>query len=61
MIGMALSRPGASVVEACLRKGLLINCTHDTVLRMLPAMNISRALMDEGLDILEQALEECAD
>ncbi len=28
------------IVQRCLETGLLINCTHDTVLRMLPAMNI---------------------
>jgi len=61
MIGMELSRPGQPVVEECLQRGLLINCTHETVLRMLPAMNISRELMDEGLNLLEQALEACSD
>ena len=58
MIGVELSRPGKGVVERCLERGLLINCTHDTVLRMLPAMNVTRALMDEGLEILQQALAE---
>ena len=59
MIGAELSSPGKAVVERCLQKGLLINCTHETVLRMLPAMTISRELIDEGLDILEAALGEC--
>ena len=61
MIVMELVKPGLPVVTGCLKKGLLINCTHDTVVRMLPAMNISRELMDEGLDILEQALKEYPD
>jgi len=59
MIGVELSRDGAPVVASCLKRGLLINCTHNTVLRMLPAMNVSRELMDEGLTIIEQAIEEC--
>jgi len=59
MIGMELSRPGKAIVERCLENGLLINCTHDTVLRMLPAMNVTREIMDEGLDILEGALGDC--
>ena len=58
MIGVELSGPGAPVVDRCLQKGLLINCTHGTVLRMLPAMNISWDLMEEGLAILEEALAE---
>jgi len=36
MIGMELSRPGKDVVERCLKDGLLINCTHETVLRCCP-------------------------
>jgi acetylornithine/N-succinyldiaminopimelate aminotransferase len=58
MIGMDLDRPGKDVVARCLAKGLLINCTHDTVIRMLPAMTISREIMDEGLDLLEESLAE---
>ena len=58
MIGMELDRPGKDVVARCLAEGLLINCTHDTVIRMLPAMTISREIMDEGLDMLEESLGE---
>ena len=58
MIGMELSRPGGGIVERCLAKGLLINCTHDTVVRMLPALNITREILDEGLAILGKAIEE---
>jgi acetylornithine/N-succinyldiaminopimelate aminotransferase len=56
MIGMELDRPGKDVVQRCLENGLLINCTHDTVIRMLPAMDIKHDEIDEGLDILEKAL-----
>ena len=58
MIGMELTRSGQPIVQRCMDNGLLINCTHDTVLRFLPAMNVSREIMDEGLAILEQALSE---
>ncbi|MFH1708393.1 MAG: acetylglutamate kinase [Planctomycetota bacterium] len=56
MIGVQLDRPGAPVVDRCLAKGLIINCTHDTVLRLVPAMTITRPVADEGLDILEEVL-----
>jgi len=36
MIGMELTIPGAPFVEACRKRGLLINCTQGTVLRFLP-------------------------
>jgi acetylornithine/succinyldiaminopimelate/putrescine aminotransferase len=39
---------------------LLINCTHNTVLRLLPAMNISPQQVHDGCDILAQALKEHA-
>jgi predicted acetylornithine/succinylornithine family transaminase len=58
MLGLELDRPGKGVVERCLKRGLLINCTHDTVIRLLPAMNVTREVMDQGLAILEQALAE---
>ena len=41
MIGLELSIEGAPVVEACLERGLLVNCTQNTVLRLLPAMNLT--------------------
>ncbi len=56
MIGIELYVPGAAVVEACMERGLLINCTHDTVLRLLPAMTLSDNELEEGCDILEEVL-----
>ena len=58
MIGVELDFDGSEVVEACLDRGLLINCTHKTVLRLLPAMNISAEQIDQGISILADALSE---
>ena len=52
MIGVELAVDGAPVVQKCLDRGLLINCTHQTVIRLLPAINIPDELIDEGCDIL---------
>jgi acetylornithine/N-succinyldiaminopimelate aminotransferase len=57
MIGAELNFPGADVVSACLEKGLMINCTHDRVIRFLPALTVEREEIDEGLGILEAVLE----
>jgi predicted acetylornithine/succinylornithine family transaminase len=57
MIGVELDKPGAPIVQRALDQGLLINCTHDTVLRMLPSMAISREIVDQGLEMLEKAME----
>jgi acetylornithine/N-succinyldiaminopimelate aminotransferase len=56
MIGIELSSDGAAVVGKCLEQRLLINCTHGTVLRLLPALNIADEQIDEGLAIMESVL-----
>lgn len=60
MIGIELAIEGAPVVERCLEKRLLINCTQKSVLRLLPAMNLPEELAHQGCDILIAALQEAA-
>jgi acetylornithine/N-succinyldiaminopimelate aminotransferase len=60
MVGMELSRPGADLAAACLRDGLLVNCTHERVMRFVPAANVERALLDEGLEIFGRCLDRFA-
>ncbi|MDP9169174.1 MAG: aspartate aminotransferase family protein [Acidobacteriota bacterium] len=57
MIGVQLSVPGKDIVNAAMKDGLLINCTHDTVLRFLPPYIIREQHVDEALAILEGAFE----
>jgi acetylornithine/N-succinyldiaminopimelate aminotransferase len=58
MLALQLKTPGKDVVDACLARGLVINCTHDTVLRFLPPFIITEKQVDEGLKILDLALSE---
>ncbi len=58
MLGLELAYEGREVVEACRQRGLLINCTHRTVLRFLPPLVITREELDRGLEILEEVLME---
>jgi acetylornithine/N-succinyldiaminopimelate aminotransferase len=58
MIGIELAVEGAAVVKACLDRRLLINCTQGTVLRLLPAMNLTVEQAHEGLDILGEVLQQ---
>ncbi len=60
MIGVELNIEGAPVVEACLRRKLLVNCTQGTVIRLLPAMNLPAEQVEEGCDLLADALLEVA-
>ncbi|HEY2910196.1 MAG TPA: aspartate aminotransferase family protein, partial [Gemmataceae bacterium] len=57
MIGVELAVEGAAIVQACIDKGLLINCTHQTVIRLLPAVNITDDEIDRGCDILDDVLQ----
>ncbi len=56
MIGVELAADGAPVVAECLKRKLLINATHQTVIRLLPALNISDAEIDEGCDIIDDVV-----
>jgi len=58
MIGVQLKGPGKDIVTKCMAKGLLINCTHDTVLRFMPPMTVRREHIDEAVAILETVLAE---
>ncbi len=58
MIGIQLTRPGAEIVAKCLEKGLRINCTHDTVIRFMPPMTVTREQIDEAIRIFDSVLSE---
>ncbi|MCM8822586.1 MAG: aspartate aminotransferase family protein [Candidatus Omnitrophica bacterium] len=58
MLGMELAVNGASFVNRCRSNGLLLNCTHDTVIRIMPPLGISKTLLEKGLKIIEKSLEE---
>ena len=60
MIGVELSVEGGPAVKACMDRRLLINCTQDTVIRLLPAMTLSEEQANEGCDILAEVLGEMA-
>ncbi len=56
MIGLELTVDGAPFVDECLKRGLLINCTHGNVLRLLPALTLTDAELEQGCGILEEVL-----
>ncbi len=56
MIGIQLNEPGAPIVQQCLDRGLLINCTQGSVIRLLPAMNLTVEQAEEGCDLLADVL-----
>ncbi len=51
----------ASINSKCLNNGLILNVTQGNVIRMFPALNISKEEMEEGLNIFKNALDEFKD
>jgi predicted acetylornithine/succinylornithine family transaminase len=58
MVGIDLAFPAKPAYLACLEKGLMVNVTHDTTMRLLPAMNVTATQLDEGLEIISQVLTQ---
>jgi acetylornithine/succinyldiaminopimelate/putrescine aminotransferase len=57
MAGVELNIEGKAIVQRCQERHLLINCTHDKVLRMMPALNVSRKEVDKAIGILNEVLK----
>lgn len=58
ILGMELAKAGAPVVKGCLERGMIINCTADTVLRFVPPLIISKKEIDALMNVLKEVLEE---
>jgi len=60
MIGVELEIPATPAVAKCMERGVLINATHETVVRLLPALNISPSQVDEGCHVIGEVLKHMA-
>jgi acetylornithine/succinyldiaminopimelate/putrescine aminotransferase len=58
MIGVELDFPGKQIVLDCIEEGLLINCTHDKVLRALPPYILTETDVDRAAMILKRVLKK---
>jgi len=56
MIGVDLDVEGSPYVAEALNQGLLINCTHDHILRLLPPFILTAQQVKEGLSKIESVL-----
>jgi acetylornithine aminotransferase/acetylornithine/N-succinyldiaminopimelate aminotransferase len=57
IVGVDLSIDGGPVVAEALRQGLIVNCTHEHIIRLLPAFIVPRADVAEFLSKFEQVLQ----
>jgi len=58
ILAVELTVPGAELVLECMKRGLLINCTNDNVLRFVPPLILTKEDVDKAMGILDAALEE---
>ncbi len=58
MIGMGLSIPGAEIVKKGHQRGLLLNVTHDTVLRFVPPLVVTKQEVNRMIEILDGIFKE---
>ena len=54
IIGVELSIKGEGVYRECMKEGLLINCTQETILRIMPPLNVTKAEIDKAISILDK-------
>ena len=57
MLAVELTIPGKEIVKQMLQQGFILNCTHDTVLRMLPPFIINEKQIDKFVRALRPVLE----
>lgn len=56
LVGMELTRECATLVKACMDRGVIINCTAGNVLRFTPPLIVQEKDIDHLLDILDDIL-----
>ena len=57
MLACGLSIEGSYIVNECLKRGLLINCTGGKTLRFVPPLIITTQEVDQAIDILDVVME----
>ena len=60
ILGIELAFKGADIVAECMKRGFLINCTMDTILRFIPPLIISEKEIDLLIETLDELLEKQA-
>jgi len=61
MIGVELDIDGAPIVEEALRQGVIINCTHGRVLRLLPPFTVRAAQVKQFLRKMKTILQSVSE
>jgi acetylornithine/N-succinyldiaminopimelate aminotransferase len=58
MIGVELDMPGKQIVLDAMEEGILINCTHEVVLRMLPPYILTEQDVDRAITVMKKVFKK---
>jgi acetylornithine/N-succinyldiaminopimelate aminotransferase len=58
MVGVELEFPGKQIVLDAIEEGLLINCTHNVVLRALPPYILTEQDVDRAIKVLDRLFKK---
>ena len=58
MLGMELKQDGKPFIDQCIKRGLLLNCTQERVIRIMPPLNASKKEIVQALGIIDAVLKE---
>jgi acetylornithine/N-succinyldiaminopimelate aminotransferase len=58
MLGLELREPCKPFVDACMAKGVLVNCTVERVVRLVPPLVITLEDVEEALEVMESSMQE---
>jgi len=58
IIGLLLDRAGQDIVDACAKRGFLINCIQDKILRFVPPLIVGKDEVDSLIECLDDVFNE---
>lgn len=58
MLGIELDLPGAPVVQSCLEDHVLVNCTHERVIRFLTSVFITDEELETAFNSIKKSLSK---
>lgn len=56
LIGVEIAEPGTQLVRDALEEKLVINCTAENIIRIMPPLNIEMKVLEEGMNIFEKLI-----
>lgn len=58
IVGMETTKPGAPILQSCLKQHVIVNCTVGNVIRMVPPLIVTKEEIDIVIQALDNALAE---